>query len=503
MYLPLFIGGLLNASCIKSVAQTVPDMKKCIGLFNLMQLEDGRPRLCTRAAEGLQPALVATRLSDSGFVSPPGLPILRHLLVVSSELGMIPNLLDISRKYGGRIKLDFIYGVPVLFISDKDLVSYICNTKPLLTKETYGTTDKWIGEGLLTCKAADRWKTTRKMLNPCFSLQQLEIYLESFEDPTRVLVEELKAEVGKKGFDVLPYLSACALDIICEAVMGIRLNVQGDENSQYMKDIHEMCSIIIRQKEVVGRIRRLTQDVIDNRRKEKTASSSPISDSNKKNKNASLLDVLLDAEIDGRRLTDRELLDETQSFLFAGHHTSATCISLCLYCLSKHLDVQNKVVKELDSIFGSDNRFPTWNDLNEMRYLEMVIKETMRFYTVTPFISRLVDEDVSFGDIFIPKGMHAMIFVYGIHMNAEYHPNPERFDPSRFEKEMTSYTFIPFGAGPRNCLGQRFAMLEIKYVLSQVLRNFNILEVVDHIPQRVMAVLLRFKNGMMIRLEPK
>lgn len=130
-------------------------------------------------------------------------------------------------------------------------------------------------------------------------------------------------------------------------------------------------------------------------------------------------------------------------------------------------------MKELESVLGTDNKYPTPTDLNEMKYLEMAIKETMRYYTVAPFLSRMIDEDISFGemseksavtkrnsfyfyvgDIFIPKGLSIIVFLYGLHMNPEYFPNPEKFDPTRFEKEVIPYTFMPFGGGPRNCIGK-------------------------------------------------
>ncbi|KRT79160.1 cytochrome P450, partial [Oryctes borbonicus] len=458
-----------------------------------------------------------------GFVSPPGLPLLRHFFFFSSQLTFIPNLLATSKKYGERLKLDVFYGMSILFVTDKDLVSHILNTKQMLVKDAfYDLTKTCFGDGLVSC-VPSKWKKTRKLLNPVFNVQVLERYVKSFETPVSILIKKLKTEIDAHGFDVLPYLNLCTLDIICETVMDITLNAQEGGNSQYVKDIHEATEIIIRrlfspikrfpltyrltkdyktEQQIAERCWRLTQKVIDDRRKAKASSGTNVMavDDNDKNKNVSLLSILLEAEIDGRPMTDEEIMTETSTFLFAGHDTSATAISMCLYCLSKHEDVQEDVVKELKAIFGNDSRSPTYKDLNEMRYLEMVVKESMRVYTSGVFISRLMDEDISFGDVFIPKGMTVSMFLYGIHMNSNYHPDPEKFDPSRFERDMMPNSFIPFGGGPRNCIGQRFAMLEIKYLVAQILRNYKIVEVIGHVPQRVAAVILRFKNGIMIKL---
>ncbi|GJQ77316.1 hypothetical protein Trydic_g20296, partial [Trypoxylus dichotomus] len=319
-----------------------------------------------------------------GFVSPPGLPILKHFWLFASEFAILQNLINLSRKYGERIKLELFYGVPILLTSDRDIASHILNTV-LLKDAFYELAETWVGQGLITCKP-DKWKKSRKMLNPAFNIQILEGYLKSFENSSNALIKRLKVEVGNDGFDVLPYMNLCTLDIICETIMGIKLNVQGNKNMQYTTDIHEMSAIVIRrlfspfkrhpwlyrltkdyksETKIIGRIRGLTQRVIDDRKRIKA--NMEINNTNgelanntiEKSKRKSLLDILLEAEIDGRPLTNTELIDETQSFLFAGHDTSAMCISLCLYCLSKHQYVQANVVKELELIFDEDARSPT------------------------------------------------------------------------------------------------------------------------------------------------
>ncbi|GJQ65575.1 hypothetical protein Trydic_g23113 [Trypoxylus dichotomus] len=369
-------------------------------------------------------------------------------------------------------------------------------------------------------RAASKWKKTRKLLNPAFNVQVVERHVKYFEKHAIVLIEKLKNTIDRDGFDVLPYISSCTLDIMCETVMGVTLNTQQSEHAQYIKDVHGATAIVVRRlfsvlqrlplicrltkdyksdQEVLQRSRQLPQKII--REKKRIKSSGVANGTSSDDKIVSLLDVLLEAKIDGRPLTDVEILAETQTFLFAGHDTSATAVALCLYCLSKNADAQDEVVKELEAIFGNSSRPPTYTDLREMRYLEMVVKETLRLYTTAPFISRFVDEDISFEDVFIPKGMAVFIFLYGIHMNPNYYPDPEKFNPSRFENDTIPNSFVPFGSGPRNCIGQRFAMLEVKYLVAQVLRNYKTVEVVGHIPQRTAALVLRFNNGIMIKLK--
>ncbi|KAF2891135.1 hypothetical protein ILUMI_15038, partial [Ignelater luminosus] len=116
-----------------------------------------------------------------------------------------------------------------------------------------------------------------------------------------------------------------------------------------------------------------------------------------------------------------------------------------------------KVVEELHSIFGDDKDRPeTHRDLQGMKYLEAVIKETLRIYPTVPFFSRNVNEDIEYEGIILPKNATLQVFVYGLHRNPDVFPDPERFDPERFTQENQRnrhpYAYLPFSAGPRNCI---------------------------------------------------
>jgi cytochrome P450 family 4 len=135
------------------------------------------------------------------------------------------------------------------------------------------------------------------------------------------------------------------------------------------------------------------------------------------------------------------------------------------------------VLEEQEQIFGGE-KCPkvTYTNLQEMKYLENVIKEGLRLYSPVPLFGRQIDQDVEYDGKIIPNGVGVIVFSHGIHMNPEYYPNPEKFDPSRFEnvEGKQPFAFIPFSAGPRNCIGQKYAMLEIKCLLSKIVRNFEL-----------------------------
>lgn len=163
--------------------------------------------------------------------------------------------------------------------------------------------------------------------------------------------------------------------------------------------------------------------------------------------------------------------------IILGHDTTTAGISWTIFLLGLHPEIQDKVHAELDSIFHGSDRKVTFSDMSEMKYLERVIKEALRLYPSVPIIGRTLSEDVQLDDYFIPKGCMIKIDLFHLHRDPRYFDEPEKFNPDRFLPEFMNrhpYAYIPFSAGPRNCIGQKFAAYEEKSVVSAILRNFRI-----------------------------
>ena len=182
--------------------------------------------------------------------------------------------------------------------------------------------------------------------------------------------------------------------------------------------------------------------------------------------------------------------------MFAGHDTGSVALTWAIFLLGRHQEIQQKVIDEVDSVFGGDIERPaTTEDLKKLTYLEQVIKESMRMYPPAIMITREAVEDCKVQGYKIPKGAQCLIFALIIHHNPRVWPEPEKFDPERFSKENSEgrnpFAYMPFSAGFRNCIGQRFAYQEQKVILSSFFRNFRVVshDDPDTLPVNVMMVL--------------
>lgn len=203
-------------------------------------------------------------------------------------------------------------------------------------------------------------------------------------------------------------------------------------------------------------------------------------------KRKAFMNILLDHHINNTDdFSEEDIREEVDTFMFEGHDTTAMGMSWILYLLGHHPEIQEKLAAEVDSLFEemlaeSSDKTPVNIDLNrirELKYLECVIKEGLRLCPSVPFVGRTLTNDIDIKGYLIPKGTTVLCFIYQLHRDPAIFPNPERFDPDRFLPENVNhrhpFAYVPFSAGPRNCIGQKFAMSELKIVLSYLVRNFT------------------------------
>ncbi|XP_069680217.1 cytochrome P450 4C1-like [Periplaneta americana] len=430
--------------------------------------------------------------------------------------------------------LKFWFGpIPGVGVTDPDYVEAVLNNTKMIEKgAVYKLFSPWLGTGLLT-STGQKWHSRRKIITPSFHFKILENFIPMFAECCDILVNRLRKEVGREVFDVYPYISACSLDIICESAMGTSVYAQKFNDSDYIKAVYNMKEIFTQrvakpyllpeiifnhtkwgklQAESLKIIHGFTRKVIKERKEQREYRVQKISTDDDtyygQKRRVAFLDMLLEAAENGETLTDQDIQEEVDTFMFEGHDTVTATLNACLFLLGLHPQIQDRVYQELKDIFHESDRSPTSKDLHDMKYLNMVIKETLRLYPSVPMIARLVPHDFELGSYKIPAGANIFVPIYHFHLDPNIFPNPKEFNPDNFLPEKVvsrhPYSYVPFSAGPRNCIGQKFAMLEMKMVLSSVLRHYEVRSV-DKVEDLVLLLemVIKSKNGYRISITPR
>lgn len=255
-------------------------------------------------------------------------------------------------------------------------------------------------------------------------------------------------------------------------------------------------------------LHKFTDDVILQRKEKLEQKLNNKADDSEKNKKMNFLDMLLLSNVEGKPLSNSDIREEVDTFMFEGHDTTTSGISFTFYHLSQNKEVQQKVFEEVREVFGDDpTSGVTHRQLQELKYLEMVIKESLRIHPSVPFIGRRLTEDTLISGVTIPEGTNIIIPIYAIHHDEDVYPDPEKFDPERFSADAITgrnpYSYIPFSAGARNCIGQKFAMLEVKSIVSKMIRNYELVPCNDKKIKLQADLILKTVDGVFIKIKPR
>ncbi|XP_037269503.2 cytochrome P450 4V2 [Rhipicephalus microplus] len=384
----------------------------------------------------------------------------------------------------------------------------------------YNMMKPWIGKGILTL-GDEPWKTRRRAITPAFHFRILDDYVPIMNKRGERLMQKVTAMNGEY-FDVLPIVRAAAFGVLFETSMGIDYDEDDIERTGYLR-IHDaisdtvvdrvinfhhwfdtiyafskerkrMLQYVEEAKEFVNNI--LQKRIVDYRK--------GIRDPVSKN---SFLEILLRMYLDEGIMTEIDVRDELLSTLIGGFDTTATSLAYTLYLLGHHPEIQAKVQEEIDLVCGDDwDKPPTAEELKNLTYMECVLKEAMRLYPPGSVIGRSVVKDIKIGKYTIPRGTVAVVALYFLQRHPRYVEDPNSFKPERFmeAKSMHNFGFAPFSAGPRNCLGQKFALREEKILLTHVIRRFNVTSKVpiDKL-ELAMELILKPIQGLEIKLTPR
>ncbi|XP_032460637.1 cytochrome P450 3A29-like [Phocoena sinus] len=385
---------------------------------------------------------------------------------------------------------------PLLVVTDPDII------KTVLVKECYSvfTNRRSFGpmgimKNAVSLSEDEQWKRLRSLLSPAFTSGKLKEMFPIISQIGDVLVRNLKKEAGKgKPINMKDFLGAYSMDVITGTAFGVNidsLNSPQDPFVEYSKKmlkfnllsplifsiilfpfltpVFEVLNITLFPKNSVNFLAKSIKRMKESRLKDKQTHR------------VDLLQLMINSqnskEIDTHKaLSDTELVAQSIIFIFAGYETTSSCLSFILYELATRPDVQQKLQEEVDATFPNKAP-PTYEALVQMEYLDMVLNESLRIFPIAGRIERVCKKDVEVNGVFIPKGTTVVVPLFVLHNDPELWPEPEEFRPERFSKKnkesINPYTYLPFGIGPRNCIGMRFVIMNMKLALVRVLQNFS------------------------------
>nr|XP_014086784.1 probable cytochrome P450 9f2 [Bactrocera oleae] len=353
----------------------------------------------------------------------------------------------------------------------------------------------------------DKWKDMRSTLSPAFTgsrlRQMFELINQVAEDSAKYL-QQLQSEGDGEGveLELKDYATRFATDVIASTAFGLQVNsFENKENQFYMlgkkattfnwktnlrfilfmhfKDLMKLLKVDLFDASITNYFRYLVLDALKYRKEHNI-------------RRADMINLLMEArglfpsdspKSHGRNWTDTEMIAQCFIFFFAGFETISTLICFATQELMENPDVQEKVYQEIAEVNERlEGKQVTYEALQGMKYLDMVISETLRKWPGAVNLDRECTKDFVFEAdgkrIEIKKGQTILIPVVGLQHDPQYFPNPEKFDPERFSNEnkdkIKPFTYMPFGEGPRNCIGSRFALLEAKAILYYLVRDFHI-----------------------------
>ena len=449
------------------------------------------------------------------------IPILGNVLSLPNESERMKIFKSWEEEYGTTHAFWILHYLMV-FCSDPLVIADLLSSQKLLTKSgSYWTLKEMLGGGLVVSDG-ELWKRRRRIITPTFHFNILGEYFPIIQKHTEELVSKLHGYT-KDEFDIFPVAKEHSLSIICDTAMGvdIRNDSEMKKYSHWLENIFNLIATRDQQPwfwiawvfkltqngkdyyKALDNLRNFVKDIIERRIEMRNSSLSDESVQISSCKNRIFLDTMLDAYQTGDIDVDG-MIDEVNTFVVAGLETVSTAISWCLYSLAANRDVQERAREEVLRIenLADTNRFIV---LKEMKYIDCVVKESLRLRPPIPYVARSIEKDTEIGGKIFPPCDLAVSLLF-LHRNPEIWENPMSFIPERFEnlseKQKSAFSSIPFSAGPRNCIGQRFAMMEIKVAIYHILKNFDVTttqkesEIVEKITGSYGS-----ENGLLLRLK--
>uniref|UniRef100_A0A8C8DM62 Cytochrome P450 3A n=1 Tax=Oryzias sinensis TaxID=183150 RepID=A0A8C8DM62_9TELE len=404
-----------------------------------------------------------------------------------------PSALLTSSIYDGR--------QPVLCITDPATI------KAVLVKECYSLFTNRRNFRLngplydaVSIAEDDQWKRIRSVLSPSFTSGRLKEMFDIMKHHSANLVNSMKKKVDKdEPLELKEYFGPYSMDVVTSTAFSVDIDSLNNPSDPFVTNIKKMLKfdflnplllavgkllVVIMSLTFIylfflfslfpssvmdfffAALRKIKANHENNKQKSRIDFLQLMIDSQKNNQNG----------LQDKGLSDHEILSQSMIFIFAGYETTSSSLTFLAYNLATNPEVMKKLQKEIDATFP--NKAPIqYVPLMEMEYLDCVVNESLRLYPIAARLERVAKATVEVNGLVIPKDMVVMVPTWPLHRDPELWPEPEKFKPERFSKEnkdtFDPYTYMPFGAGPRNCIGMRFALVMMKLAVVEILQTYD------------------------------
>jgi cytochrome P450 len=422
---------------------------------------------------------------------------------------------ELHRQYGDAVYMrlgpyqdyNFFHPEPIKEVLSTQARHFIRMRRPLRVL------GQWNGQGLLITEG-ETWLRHRRLVQPAFAPRRFSAYAEAMVAAARERLDGWSAQAAAAplAIEFDQAMTDLTMEIIARTMFGAAL---GSDARELGEAVHVLSEVAIREmmapftlpdwlplpgkaqkRWAMATIDALVRRFIRDRR----ASHADRGDL------LSMLLLAVDEEGDGRGLTDEQARDQCVTIFLAGHDTTAAGMTWIGWALASHPEIAARAAAEVSAALGG--RDPTFADLPRLAYVECVVKEALRHYPpAIGVFARQATSDVQIGQWVLPRGSIARVVSYVVHHDERWFPDPDAFDPDRFaagrEEQIPACAYLPFGAGPRMCIGYSFAMTEMTLLTAMLLQRFTLAPAAgQEAPELDVKMSLRPKGGLRLALSP-
>lgn len=405
---------------------------------------------------------------------PDGLPVLGNSLQFFRNPTSFPE--RCIREYGDVVSAR-VAGTPTFLLGHPDHVKHVLadNFENYEKGALYREELSFLGDGLLVSDG-DHWARQRKLIAPMFHPDRIERYARIMVEYAVRAVEDLSPN---EPVDVDERMQGLALEVISKTLMDVDVGTSSPAIRRALADVMDGARASsripfsfpewvptpgnVRYNRAMDTFDTIVADIIHDHREDPDSQDTVISK------------LVAASESEGHSLTDRQIRNEITTLLLAGHDTTALGLSYTLSLLAEHPDEQTRVIEEIDRVVGEGTPKP--KHVDELEWTESAIKESLRLFPPSYLFVRDAIDDDEIGGYRIPAGSMLVLHPWSIHRDGRFFDDPERFDPGRWtdglEADLHPFAYFPFSGGPRRCVGEHFAWMEMQLVLVTLLQTYR------------------------------